>query len=327
MAYSKEQQKEIKSIRMKLNVHAKKLTESEIYTLKERLLEIEQNANEMQETVIENKESVMENKEPVLIMEKNTIETPVSTIELPKEENKEIVFDDDSFLNSLRQETYKAPEPKKKEENTVAEKEQTIIENEPVFVEATPETAAIIDEIKAKDAQKESLKIENIIEITEKSETEAEAKLSPEASADIIVSVMAAACKDFLPILYDWTLFNESEKQCLKEFTKNKFAFNRAQAKGEIPKSEVFFWDERENVVLEKFQRVEQYKEDAPLTDDQIDQLKLVWKMYFRTKKVGLSPENALLTGMSTILLQKLGPIGKEKIMDLFTQFDQENEF
>ena len=121
MAYSKEDLKEIKSIRMKLNVHAKKLTESEISTLKERLLEIEQNANEMQETVIEN-------KEPVLIMENNTIETPVSTIEQPKEENKEIVFDDDSFLNSLRQETYKAPEPKKIEETPIVEKAETTIE-------------------------------------------------------------------------------------------------------------------------------------------------------------------------------------------------------
>ena len=353
--------KEIKSLRMKLNVHRHKYSPEQITVMENRLQELQSEVSNLQQNQIEMKENPTDAKEVLADIQTNKVEIKQNQTEMKEnkdnakevladtqadkvenkenqtemKENKEIpVFvNDDDYLRSLSAETYKAPEAKEILTNKAETKET---ETEPAKedkdfapeLEEKPDEAVAqkVEQIKAQEEQKETKQQETIVDIKEGQNEEAEVRLSPKMSADIIVSVLTAVCKDFLPTLYDWSLYSQEEKDGLKEFHQLRRAFDKAQRKGEIPKTEVFYWEDSMEILLNKQGRIEQYKEDAPLTKDQIDQLKLVWEMYFKVKKVSMTPEAALITGMSTILLQKLGPIGKEKVMDLFAKFDNENE-
>ena len=354
--------KEIKSLRMKLNVHRHKYSPEQIAIMENRLQELQSDVSNLQQNQTEmkdieadatpvlaesqtNKVEIKQNQTEMKDNKDNAKEVLADT-QADKVENKEnqtemkdnkeiptVFVNDDDYLRSLSAETYKAPEAKEiltnkgetKETETEPAKEDK--DFAPELEEKPNETVAQkVEQIKAEEAQKETKQQETIVDIKEGQNEDAEVRLSPKMSADVITSVFGIFCKDFLPTFYDWLLYSQDEKEGLKEFHQQRRAFERGQRKGEIPKTEVFFWENNIEILLNKEGRIEQYKEEAPLSKEQIDQTKLIVEMFFKVKKVSMTPEAALITGMSTILLQKLGPIGKEKVMDLFAKFDNENE-
>lgn len=303
--------KQIKSKQVILNLHRAKYSPEKIAEIELELSNLR--AMKDNPTLIE----------PVTEAEQPTIDSPVEETTVEKQadlventpEIKEAVptvekldfDDDDEYLKSLTQPVKIVETEQKKVETT--ENETPDFSDD--YAEPDKETAQKMENIKEK-----SEKERPSIELEENEDGGIDVKLSPKESAQVVVAFIDSFCRELLPGVYEWSIWSKEEQKAYRELSNKRRLFKVEQKAGRIEKDEVFIEEEFDIYLMDKFDRLQEYKDNAALTKEQIYRLELVWKIYFAKKKISLGPENALIMGMGSILLDKAAPVFKEKALE-----------
>lgn len=335
---NKEILKQLKSLRIKLNIHKAKYSQEQILSFQneiERLdsmlkgdvnsIENIENPIQMQENPIEPKEED-ENKEIV------NNENPTPSVETPIEPNEsveKISLDDDDFLKNLGKPVYKAPT------NTeIVENKEEIENSEDDFDEITKEVEkemqAIDEKIQLRQEDEAPIKKLGVELDKNDSGDTVTVKLKPHESSQFITKAVSSLTRDLLPEIYAWSLWTKEQQEDLAKDSHARRIFAKKQKLGQIPKDEVYFTTDSEDEYIEElkqlYDRIEQYKEDAPLSSEEEARLNLALEVYLSKKKIELSPEFALFSVAISLMLPRLSPIVREKAKVILKKIDSTNE-
>lgn len=305
---------EKRGLMCKINIHHKKYSEEQLDAFRQRIEEIDallENTIQSIEKPIETQEKPMESVETNTKQEEpeTVTESVVKPIDLTE---------DESFFQSLKKEVYVAPKIEEKKTDKIEEEEKEDFEET-----ISDEVAAKMAEIEEKEEKESS---PNMAFSASDDGENVDVMLSPKEGADFITAFVESGCREFLPALYDYTIWTKDEQEQYKIFSQKRRAFKAAQKRGEIPKNEVYFEEDEEIELFDKFDRLQEYKENAPLTVEESKRLRLALVVYLQKKKIAIAPESALFMAVFSIVLAKASPIVKEKGSKFLEKLQEKEE-
>ena len=196
-------------------------------------------------------------------------------------DNTENGEDTNDLLSKLR----KSTATKKPDENPPISEPSADDER---FTPPPPEAETVIPEIKMKD----SADGENV-----------DAEMSPDDSADLLISGLNAINKFFLPKLYEREFFTPLQRH------KVKILLRKVKMSG---KGTVTLTDD-DLSVMEKFEDYETYVESVPFTKDEIQNIKTPLKKLMVGRGMTISPTWALIIALLFVMLPRYGTVLAKK--------------
>jgi hypothetical protein len=134
--------------------------------------------------------------------------------------------------------------------------------------------------------------------------------MPPEYVAKQFIDTGNTLMSVILPLIYDYTIYSERERELMKLITK-KPTEEHNQRDGSSVRTMTFTPEEL--AVEEKYKRVEEYKKGIPLTEQERQDILTPLIMVLKDKGVEVTPMGALIMVVFSVLMARSIPIVMEK--------------